>query len=77
MLGLYLYTLIVIHKFCNMIDLQPFCVATHSRSSLTTHIIALAKTIHRMFKLYELHINNKHAPLETHGVSLTILTNLV
>ena len=25
----------------------------------------------------ELYINNKHAPLETHGVSLTILTNLV
>ena len=60
-----------------VVGLAALCVAIHCHSSFTTYIAALAKTIHNMFRLYELHINNEHAPLETHGVSLTILAILV
>jgi len=58
------------------LGLAALCVATYSHSILTSHI-ALAKRIHSMFRFYKLYINNKHAPLESHGVSLTILANLV
>jgi len=60
-----------------VVGIAALCVATHRRSSLTTHIIVLAKRIQSMFGFYELYINNKHSPLETHGVGLTILANLV